>query len=49
MHQEFLIDAVSVAASILAKTTVNPLKVDQTSLLVVNGLNRVFLICVPEG
>lgn len=34
------LDAVSVAAFIRAKTTVNPLRVDQTSHLVVSGLYR---------
>lgn len=36
-----LIDAVSVVAFIRAKTTVNPIRVDRTSRLVVSGLFRV--------
>jgi len=36
-----LVDAVSVVAFIRAKTTVNPLRVDRSSRLVVSGLYRV--------
>ena len=37
----FLVDGASIVAFIRAKTTVNPLRVDRTSHLVVSGLYRV--------